>query len=123
MGHDGEGDPTIDVVEPTGSDTFAVNKFDGKQVGLALAPAFPSTRRATDLQSRKAIYFDLQSQPYCLGEHQARRCDVLDWVFAEPIARPKTGSPVRYTLTLRAVAALPPPAARRVASALAEKSA
>jgi multiple sugar transport system ATP-binding protein len=41
MGHDGEGDRPIDVVEPAGSDTFAVNKLGGKQVASRLRPHFP----------------------------------------------------------------------------------
>ncbi|RWY73330.1 hypothetical protein EHI48_17445 [Rhizobium sp. WSM1325] len=40
-GHDGEGDRPIDVVEPAGSDTLAVNKLGGKQVASRLRPHFP----------------------------------------------------------------------------------
>lgn len=41
MGHNGEGDRLTDVVEPAGSDSFAVNKLDGKQVASRLRPQFP----------------------------------------------------------------------------------
>jgi hypothetical protein len=67
MGHDGEGDRPIDVVEPAGPDSFAVNELGGKQVASALRPDLSRPERATDLQSRKAIYFDQQSRPYYLG--------------------------------------------------------
>jgi|UPI000372FCBE hypothetical protein len=37
MGHDGEGDRPIDVVELAGSDIFAVNKLDGSRWPRACA--------------------------------------------------------------------------------------
>lgn len=48
MGHDGEGDRLIDVVEPAGSDTFCRQQIRLQASGLAPAPAFPSTRRTRD---------------------------------------------------------------------------
>jgi multiple sugar transport system ATP-binding protein len=44
MEHDGEDDRLVDVVEPAGSDNFAVNKLGGKQVTSRLRPHFPRTR-------------------------------------------------------------------------------
>ncbi|NKM75768.1 hypothetical protein GFL84_00065 [Rhizobium leguminosarum bv. viciae] len=54
MGHDGKGDRLTDVVEPAGSDTFAVNKLGGKQVASRLRPHFPrpDARLTFNLASR-----------------------------------------------------------------------
>ncbi|NEI39015.1 hypothetical protein GR204_34665 [Rhizobium leguminosarum] len=54
MEHDGEDDRLIDVVEPAGSDSFAVNKLGGKQV-VAPATAFPSNARLTFNLARRSI--------------------------------------------------------------------
>jgi multiple sugar transport system ATP-binding protein len=60
-----EGECLIEVVEPAGSDTFAVTKLGGKEVVARLradariAPG-QHTRLAFNLD--KAVYFDPQSQ-------------------------------------------------------------
>ncbi|WEZ82744.1 ABC transporter ATP-binding protein [Rhizobium sp. 32-5/1] len=60
-----EGDCLIDVVEPAGSDTFAVTKLGGKEVVARLradAPIAPGQTARLAFNLDKAVYFDPQSQ-------------------------------------------------------------
>ncbi len=55
----------IEVVEPAGSDTFAVTHLGGKEVVARLradANIQPGTDDAARLQSDKAVFFDPESQ-------------------------------------------------------------
>ncbi|UGY10281.1 ABC transporter ATP-binding protein [Phyllobacterium pellucidum] len=60
-----EGECFIEVVEPAGSDTFAVTKLGGKEVVARLradAPISAGTRTALAFNLDKAVFFDPQSQ-------------------------------------------------------------
>ncbi|OJF91452.1 ABC transporter ATP-binding protein [Pararhizobium antarcticum] len=60
-----EGDCLIDVVEPAGSDTFAVTKLGGKEVVARLradAQIAPGQTARLAFNLDKAVYFDPQSQ-------------------------------------------------------------
>lgn len=75
-----EGDRPTDVVEPTCSDTFAVNKL-GQATGLAPPrPNSPDQNGVTDLQSRalfRRLAF-MQHEPRGRIAHAANRPDAED---------------------------------------------